>query len=660
MRSVGSRVTLDAGSISREEALGSPQAVVDPPCPEPDDEEELGYQLDGDSRLRAGRTLTTRRMARKLPQLIVRSLSLAWRADRASVVGLLVCQLVSGVSQAFGLLATTGTITALISSGRIAERLSAAWPSVLVLAGAAGLRAVLGITVNWLSTRLAPVLSQETELMLLDAVVNAELAAYDSPGYNDRKEAAERGAQVSQDLIQEGQDLLSALASLAAGAAVLTAVHPALLPLLILAGLPQGVAQVRGARVTYLAALEMMGHRRMLSVLRWHMSDDCNADQVRSGTMAGFLLAKYRAISERVSASEREAAGHGARIALIGAAAGGLASGTVWAALIFLLATGRLSVASAGTGIFALRTVTASVQALVGGGARMFRTGLYVEDWSQFLEETGGYQMRRGDAVPGRPAEVRVDDLVYRYEDAGRNAVDGVTLTVRRGEVLALVGENGSGKTTLSKLLTALYLPTSGSVTWDGVDTRHMDPAAAWGQVAMVPQDYARWPLSARQNVTLGQPVPGGDAAVRAACEASGADEVVDSLRSGLRTLLAREWLGGEELSGGQWQRVAIARAFHRPAGLLVMDEPTAALDARAEHRIFAGLRAMAANRAVVLVTHRLTNVAMADRIAVLDHGRVIQLGTFAELVAADGLFKELWLLQNDRDIPKPRTGSTA
>ncbi len=643
--------------------MGSHQAVADDaaeaPAAERSHEEELGYQLDGDSRLRAGKSLTTRRMARKLPQLVFRSLSLAWRADRASVVGLLLCQTVSGLSQALGLLATTGTITALISSGQITQRLADAWPSVVVLAGAAGLRAVLGITVNWLSTRLAPLLSQETELMLLDAVVNAELAAYDSPGYNDRKEAAERGAQVSQDLIQEGQDLLSALASLAAGAAVLTAVHPALLPLLVLAGLPQGVAQVRGARVTYLAALEMMGHRRMLSVLRWHMSDDNNADQVRSGTMAGFLLGKYRAITDRVNASDRRAAGRSAWMALVGAAAGGLASGLVWAALVFLLATGRLSVASAGTGIFALRTVTAAVQSLVGGGARMFRTGLYVDDWSQFLVETGGYRMRRGTVVPGRPGEVRVTDLVYRYEGAARDALAGVTLEVRRGEVLALVGENGSGKTTLAKLLTGLYLPTSGSVTWDGVDTRSMDPQAAWRQVAMVPQDYARWPLSARQNITLGQPAPGGDAAVRAACEASGAAEVVDSLRSGLSTLLAREWLGGEELSGGQWQRVAIARAFHRPAGLLVMDEPTAALDARAEHRIFAGLRSTAADRAVVLVTHRLTNVAMADRIAVLHHGRVIQLGTFPELVAADGLFKELWQLQNDRGIPDSLTGST-
>ncbi|NUR05362.1 MAG: ABC transporter ATP-binding protein [Streptomyces sp.] len=220
---------------------------------------------------------------------------------------------------------------------------------------------------------------------------------------------------------------------------------------------------------------------------------------------------------------------------------------------------------------------------------------------------------------------------------------------VRSGEVLALVGENGSGKTTLGKLLARLYLPTGGAVTWDGTDTRDLNAHAAWSRVAVVPQDYAEWPMTARENITLGQPTPAGDTAVSQATRASGADEVIANLRSGLDTLLAREWWGGQQLSGGQWQRVALARAFHRPAGLLVLDEPTAALDPRAEHRIFTGLRELAADRAVVLVTHRLANVAVADKVAVLDHGRLVQYGSFTELRETPGAFRDLWLLSNDR-----------
>ncbi|WP_234356958.1 ABC transporter ATP-binding protein [Streptomyces sp. NBRC 110028] len=593
-------------------------------------------------------------MARRLPQLVRRSLGLAWRVDRKAVVTLLLCQALAGFFEAFGLLATTGTITALISSGHIGERLREALPSIAVLAGAAGLRALLGIAVSNISSRLSPRISREAETQMLDAAINAELAAYDNPGFNDKWDAADRGAEVAQDLIVESQQLMACLSSLVAAAGVVTVLHPALLPLLLLAALPQGIAGMKGARVSYETSRAMSADRRTLGLLRWYMVDKDIADQLRSGTMASFLLERYRAIGARVDAATDKAVHRGARYAVAGALAGGFASGLVWASLALLLGSGRMSVASAGTAVFALRTVGTSLQGMVGYGTRLFRTGLYLDDWAEFIEEAGGHRMRRGSRVPDVPRVIRAEALTYAYPGSGAPALAEVSLEVRRGEVLALVGENGSGKTTLSKLLTGLYLPTGGAVTWDGTSTAELDPQAMWRHTAVVPQDYAHWPLSARDNITLGQP-HGGDEAVRSAAVHSGAHEVVDGLRSGLDTLLARQWWGGVELSGGQWQRIALARAFHRPAGLLVMDEPTSALDARAEHRIFAGLRRMARDRAVVLVTHRLANVAVADRIVVLDRGRVIQQGTFEELTRSPGLFRELWELQNDRGVPAPR-----
>ncbi|MDW6063357.1 ABC transporter ATP-binding protein [Streptomyces sp. FXJ1.4098] len=592
--------------------------------------------------------ITSRSMARRLPQLVRRALVLAWQVDRRAVVGLVLCQVLSGLFEAFGLLATTGTITALISSGHMAERVQEALPSLAVLAGAAGLRALLGIAVSNISTRLAPRISREAEMRMLDSAINAELAAYDNPGFNDKWDAADRGAVVAQDLIIESQQLTACLASLVAAAGVVTVLHPALLPLLLLAALPQGVAGMKAARVHYETSRAMSAERRTLGLLRWYMVDKDIADQLRSGTMATFLLDRYRAIGARVDAATDRAAHRGARFAVLGALAGGVASGLVWAALALLLSSGRMSVASAGTAVFALRTVGSSLRGMVGYGTRLFRTGLYLDDWAEFIEEAGGHRMRRGGRIPSAPKVVRAESVTYRYPESDAPALDEVSVEVRRGEVLALVGENGSGKTTLSKLLTGLYLPTGGAVTWDDAETGDLDPNALWRHTAVVPQDYAHWPLSARENITLGQP-HGGDEAVREAAVHSGAHEVLDGLRSGLDTLLARQWWGGVELSGGQWQRIALARAFHRPAGLLVMDEPTSALDARAEHRIFAGLRRLAQDRAVVLVTHRLANVAVADRIVVLDRGRVIQQGTFGELVHSPGLFRELWALQNDR-----------
>ncbi len=612
--------------------------------------EELQFVDRTGSRERAGRQIRLVDMARRLPQLVRRSIALAWSIDRWAALGLLICQAGSGAMQALGLLAVSGTIGALLSGGDIYGRLLGAWSSLVLLAVAAAVRALLGISVAWLSSRLGPQMSREAELRLLEAVTEVELSAYDAPGFTHRKEAADRGAEIVQDLVSDGQDLIASLASLVAGASVLTALHPALLPLLVLASFPQALAQIGAARVRYLARLRASGDYRLLSILRWHVCDRYAADQIRAGTMAGFLIGRYRHITERINRADRQAANTGARMSVLGAVCGGLASSAVWAAVVWLLATGRMSVGHAGTAVFALQTVGTALRGLVVGGARIMRTGLYMDDWSEFLKEAGGYRMRRGSGDPAPPREIRVRDLVFRYEEAANDALRGVCLTLRRGEVVALVGYNGSGKTTLAKLLSGLYLPATGSVTWDGVPTADLDPHAMWSQVALVPQDYARWPLTARENITLGRPTAGGDADIHAACARSGADEVVTELRSGLDTVLARDWLGGQELSGGQWQRIALTRAFHRPAGLLVLDEPTSALDPLGEHRIFAGLREVAATRAVVLITHRLTNVAVADRIVVLDKGSVVQEGTFPELVAQPGLFRDLWAYQHTRE----------
>ncbi|WP_329169027.1 ABC transporter ATP-binding protein/permease [Streptomyces sp. NBC_01267] len=613
------------------------------------------------SREAAGRSIRMRDMARRLPQLVRRSLALAWRVDRRATTGLLLCQTVAGMMQALGLIAISGTLTALLTSGDVYHRLLQAWPSVALLATASGVRALLGITVSWLSSRLSPLMSREAEQMLLTGCAEVELAAYDDPDFNRDREAADRGAQVTGDLINEGQDLIASAASFLAGAIVLAGVSWVLLPLLVAASLPQALAQVSAARVRYLANLRSNGDNRILSVLRWHIFTREAADQIRAGTMAGFLSGRYRQTVTRINREDRTAADKGARMSLVGALCGGLGSGVVWAAVVWLLATGRISVGHAGTAVFALQTAGQSVRGLVAVGARAVRTGLYMDDWSRFLDLAGGYTMRRGEHRPTPPDEIEIKSVSHRYAGKDQDALSDVSLTLRRGEVTALVGFNGSGKSTLSKLVSGLYLPTGGQVLWDGVPTDDADPQSLWQQVALVPQDYAHWPLTVRENVTQGQPTARGDAAVREACEAADADEVVDKLGAGLDTLLAREWLNGEELSGGQWQRIALARAFFREAGLLVLDEPTANLDPRAEFRIFQRLRNLAQDRVVLLVTHRITNVAVADRIVVLDEGRVVQEGTYKDLAGQEGgLFQQLLSYQVTSEPDGERHGTRA
>ncbi|MEU4174839.1 ABC transporter ATP-binding protein [Streptomyces sp. NPDC026589] len=617
---------------------------------EPDEagvrEEEYLYR--DESRLQAGSLLTTRTMARRLPVLVLRSVRMAWRVDRRATVGLLVCQVGTGVLAALGLLAVTGTITALISSGVITERLWDAAPQLAVIAAATGLRALLGIVVVWLTGRLRPVLARAAELTMVEAALGAELAANNQPGYNDAYDIADRGAQVTPDLVEEAQGVLAATATLAAGATVLTVLHPLLLPLLFLACLPQAAAYVRSARVIYLAGLETSGRRRMLSKLRWHMAYMESSEEMRACLAGPFLIGRYRKLAASVNAAERKAANTGAWMGMAGALAGGVASIAVWAALLWLLASGRMSLAAGGGAVFALQTATGSVRGIISGGARLVRTGWYVQDWQNFLDNAHGQAMAdsRGTApLPAPPERFEVRDVTYRYDGAPKDALSGVSLHVRRGEIVALVGENGSGKSTLSRLLCGLLLPTEGEVAWDHTSTTELDPWQAWKQVALVPQKFTYLPLTMRDNISFGQGDT-SDAALLAACEASGASEMLPNLRSGLDTLLTSEWFGGQQLSGGQWLRLVLTRAFHRQAALVVMDEPTAALDARAEYRIFSGLRELAKDRAILLITHRLTNVAIADRIVVLDKGRIVQEGTYAQLTQSPGLFQSLWELQ--------------
>jgi ATP-binding cassette subfamily B protein/ATP-binding cassette subfamily C protein len=210
--------------------------------------------------------------------------------------------------------------------------------------------------------------------------------------------------------------------------------------------------------------------------------------------------------------------------------------------------------------------------------------------------------------------------------------------------VVALVGENGSGKTTLAKVLAGLYRPSAGAVMWDDTPIADVDGEPLRERIAVIAQDHANWPLTVRHNITMGRSVDPG--LLAAAVAASGADTVIDGLARGYDTLLARQFKDGAELSGGQWQRIAAARGFYRVAPLLIMDEPTAALDARAEYALFSSVRSLAADRTVLIITHRLASVRHADRIYVLSHGQVIESGTHADLMALRGQYAELYTLQ--------------
>jgi ATP-binding cassette, subfamily B, bacterial len=251
--------------------------------------------------------------------------------------------------------------------------------------------------------------------------------------------------------------------------------------------------------------------------------------------------------------------------------------------------------------------------------------------------------------VPTEPETITLDEVVYQYPNKRTPAVEGISLTLRRGEVVAVVGGNGSGKSTLTRLITGLYLPDKGRVSWDGVDLADAVPESVWARTGLVPQFFGQWPLAVRENVTLGQPRSRDDALVWDAVDSVGMREAVEELPKGLDTLLARELWGGSELSGGQWQRLACSRALYRRPPVLVLDEPTSEMDARGEHAMFNALKRIASTRITIVVTHRIENTRVADRIIVMDRGRILEQGRYEDLIHAGGLFSELYELSQDR-----------
>ncbi|MGW7386559.1 ABC transporter ATP-binding protein [Streptomyces sp. NPDC054794] len=593
--------------------------------------------------------------ARRLPAVLARTVRLAWHADRPALIAMLAAQTATAVLAALALTATT-TLSAVLDAAAAYSRRepvgpvvrAAAVPAVWAAAALAG-AALVDIAARAAAARLSPRVFREADLRVLDAAASVELIAYEHPGFEDRLEAAGKGAESARDLVLDVQSAISVLAQLAAVTAVVATLDPILMGLLLLTAAPRAYASLRAARLEHAAATATRSDTRLRATLRGYSTDRNTAAEIRAAGMGRFLSVRYRQVSDRLEAEALAAAVRGLRVQLAGDTVSALTLCATFAALAGLVGAGRLEAAAAGTALFALRTATAALTTLTRSAARIFRTGLYLDDWAAFLDEADRHRTHRGTRpLPDDgPDVISARGLTFRYPGADRPAVDRVDLDLKRGEIVALVGENGSGKTTLVHLLTGLYLPDAGEVTWDGRNLTEAQPADVWRRVAMTSQEYTRWPLTARENITLGTPHKSGDAAVLNAARASGADRVLDTLPDGLDTSLVRSWWGGHDLSGGQWQRIALARSFHADAAVHILDEPTAALDARAERQVFDKFRELAAGRTALVITHRLANARVADRILVMADGRTAESGSYKELLARpSGLFAQLHRLQ--------------
>ncbi|MEV0612869.1 ABC transporter ATP-binding protein [Nonomuraea sp. NPDC050404] len=581
----------------------------------------------------------------RLPATARAVLAIVARAAPRHALLVLGLEVVSGLATAFGLLAVAGALERLLAVGLVA-----ALPTIGLVVGAYTLRATVETVVAAVHARVPPAVRRVAEGDLLAASLRVELAAFDDAAFHDRMQRArDRGIYHVERAVDNVVGLIGSALSVTAAFASVAVLHPVLLPVLAVGVLPSAWAIQRAARLSYrhMTGTVTLNRRvRMISDLATAREP---AAEIRACQAQEFMLQEYAQAADPLREEEVRVALDRLRVHAIGRGMGGVATGATFAALAALLQAGWIPLAVAGAAAMAVRTARGSLAQLAVTVNQLFEQGLYVHDYQRFLHEAeaapGAAAARRAPRLPG---EVALEEVHFTYPGSPFPALKGIDLTVRAGETIALVGENGSGKSTLAKIIAGLYAPTSGRVTWDGADLTALDPRTVADRVTLVPQDPIRWPHTARANVRAGRHdrTDPGDAALRAAAELAGADTVVAGLPDGWDTLLSKAFHGGHDLSGGQWQRLAIARGLFRDAPILIWDEPTAPLDAKAEFALYESLRALAPGRLVVLITHRLASARNADRVHLLHEGELAEQGTHDELLATGGRYAELYHLQ--------------
>jgi ATP-binding cassette subfamily B protein len=516
---------------------------------------------------------------------------------------------------------------------------------------------------NLVEGLLGDLFTNRISIRIMEHAATLDLHQFEDPKFYDHLERARQGTSGRVALLTQMLGMGQSFLTLASLSVALATQQPWLLALLVVAVLPSFVGETHFAGLSYSLMFRWTPQRRQLDYVRYVGASDKTAKEVQLFGLAPWLIGRYRTLADKFYAENRALS---IKRAVVSSGLSLIGTLGYYGAYVVVLVRAISGALSLGTLTFLAASFRQSrdlIQGLLMSASGIYEQSLYLKDLFAFFDMRPAIHSSSGARPVPKPIREGFvfEDVGFQYPGSERWAVRHLSFAIRRGERVALVGENGAGKTTLTKLIARLYDPSEGRILLDGVDLRDYDLNEVRQAIGVIFQDFVRYDMRFDENVGVGEvetvreyldTAPAGATngntpqIIETAAEKSLAASLLPKLPGSYRQMLGRRFDEGVDLSGGEWQKVALARAYMRDAQLLILDEPTAALDARAEYDVFVRFNALMAGRMAIVISHRFSTVRMADRIVVLTHGEVVEQGTHEDLVARGGLYAELFQMQ--------------
>jgi len=513
----------------------------------------------------------------------------------------------------------------------------------------AGVSTFINRAIDFADSLLADKYVKYISVRIMKHASSLDLAMYEDPSFQDKLERARVQATDRLGMIQQMGRLLQQVIATIALAAGIIWFSPWLFLLLILCVVPAFIGESHFAFLGYSQAFRQTPVKRQMDYLRYLGVSKESAKELKVFGLNRHLTDRFANLSdqiygENVSLAKRRFLASSFLTLLT---TGGYYGGYIY--IIYQTLTGRLSVGTLQFLAGAIASASINLQSIFSTFSGIADQSLFLSDLLSFLELRSTVRSKENGLLCPRPfrSGIEFQNVSFAYPGTPRRVLKDFNLRLNHGERIALIGENGEGKTTLVKLLMRLYDPTEGAIQLDGVDLREYDLEDYTSQVAVIFQDFMRYDMTARENIAIGSVTETENfPRIVAAARKSMAEDVIRGLPAGYEQMLGRRFEGGVDLSGGEWQKVALARAYFRDAQLLILDEPTASLDARSEHEVFKRFAELTEGKLSILISHRFSTVKMADRIIVLENGQISEQGTHEQLVARGGRYAEMFDMQ--------------